>query len=82
MRKMLNNNCLESEVYMKRKIYESPLTLRTEVELESEFMEKASIFEPDNGHDKGLTIEEHGFANPGVEWEGDYTTGENAGWDN
>ncbi len=41
---MLNNNCLESEVYMKRKIYESPLTLRTEVELEDEFM-KASVFE-------------------------------------
>lgn len=78
---MLNNNCLESEVYMKRKIYESPLTLRTEVETEGGFME-ASIFGKEDGHDEGLTIEEHGFADPTVDWEGDYTTGENAGWDN
>lgn len=67
---MLNNNCLESEVYMKRKIYESPLTLRTEVELESEFMEKASVFEPDNGHDKGVSIEGHGFGNEGNYFNG------------
>lgn len=50
---------------MKRKIYESPLTLRTEVELESEFMEKASVFEPDNGHDKGVSIKGHEFGNSG-----------------
>ena len=43
---MLNNNCLESEVYMKRKNYESPLTLRTEVELEGKFMLEASVFNP------------------------------------
>lgn len=54
---MLNNNCLESEVYMKRKIYESPLTLRTEVELEGEFM-KASVFE-DEENTENLTIEDH-----------------------
>lgn len=75
---MLNNNCLESEVYMKRKIYESPLTLRTEVELESEFMEKASVFEPDNEHDKGVTIEGHGFGNSqdftGTGWDDDQST--------
>lgn len=44
IRKMLNNNYLESEVCMKRKMYESPLTLRTEVELESGFMQEASVF--------------------------------------
>lgn len=64
-----------------QKKYEAPQTQHAEVELEQGFM-KASIFEPDDGHDKGLTIEEHGFANPGADWEGDYTTGENAGWDN
>lgn len=68
---------------MKKKIYEAPLFEVKRVELEKGFM-KASIFLPDEGHDKGLTIEEHGFANttPGVEWEGDYTQGKNAGWDN
>ncbi len=64
-----------------QKKYEAPQTQHAEVELEQGFM-KASIFEPDDGHDKGLTIEEHGFANPGADWEGDYTAGENAGWDN
>lgn len=64
-----------------QKKYEAPQTQHAEVELEQGFM-KASIFEPDDGHDKGLTIEEHGFANPGADWEGDYTQGENAGWDN
>lgn len=70
---MLNNNCLESEVYMKRKIYESPLTLRTEVELEGEFM-KASVFEDGKENAEGVTIEEHGFASTGT-WEGDYSGG-------
>lgn len=55
---MLNNNCLESEVYMKRKIYESPLTLRTEVELEGEFM-KASVFDPNDGKDQGVSTQQH-----------------------
>lgn len=64
-----------------QKKYEAPQTQHAEVELEQGFM-NASIFEPDDGHDKGLTIEEHGFANPNADWEGDYTTGENAGWDN
>lgn len=64
-----------------QKKYEAPQTQHAEVELEQGFM-KASIFEPDDGHDKGLTIEEHGFADPSADWEGDYTQGENAGWDN
>lgn len=51
--------------------YESPSTKKTQVNLESGFM-SASIFEEENQHDEGLTTEEHGFANPGAEWEGDY----------
>lgn len=43
IRKILNNNYLESEVCMKRKMYESPLTLRTEVELEGEFMSASVV---------------------------------------
>lgn len=66
---------------MKKTKYLAPSTKYTDVELEQGFM-KASIFEKEDGHDQGLTIEEHGFANPGAEWEGDYTTGDNAGWDN
>lgn len=61
IRKMLNNNYLESEVYMKRKMYESPLTLRTEVELEGGFMQKASVFDPADQHDEGVTIQNHEF---------------------
>lgn len=64
-----------------QKEYEAPQTTCLEVELEQGFM-KASIFEKEDGHDQGLTIEEHGFANPGADWEGDYTTGDYAGWDN
>ena len=51
--------------------YESPFTKKTQVNLESGFM-TASIFEEENQHDEGLTTEEHGFANPGEEWEGNY----------
>lgn len=48
IRKMLNNNYLESEVCMKRKMYESPLTLRTEVELEGYFCASADIQNPND----------------------------------
>lgn len=57
--------------------YESPLTKKTQVNLESGFM-TASIFEEENKHDKGLSTEEHGFANPTKEWEGNYGDSE---WD-
>lgn len=60
---------------MKKK-YIAPQTEMSEVELESGFM-KASVFEGEN-QEKGLTTEEHGFANPDEEWEGDYN---NQGWD-
>ena len=54
-----------------KKDYIAPHTEKTEVELEQGFM-KASIFEAENQHDEGLSTEEHGFANPGASWEGDY----------
>lgn len=57
--------------------YESPSTKKTQVNLESGFM-SASIFEDENKHDEGLSTEEHGFANPGAEWEGNYGESE---WD-
>jgi hypothetical protein len=57
---------------MKRKEYESPQTLIAEVELENGFM-AASVFEDGKENAEGVTIEEHGFANPKAEWEGDYS---------
>ena len=45
---------------MKKKEYEIPRMDKLEVELEQGFM-KASIFEPEDGHDKGVTIEGHEF---------------------
>lgn len=62
---------------MMKKKYETPLTRSTEVELESGFM-TASIFDPEDGHDDDVTIEEHGFADPSKDWEGDY---DGQGWD-
>ena len=59
---------------MKRKVYETPVTTRTAVELESGFM-SASILHEDSGHDKGLQTEEHGFADPYKDFEGDYGYG-------
>lgn len=42
--------------------YVAPQTKSSEVELEQGFL-KASIFEPEDGHDKGVTIEGHEFGN-------------------
>lgn len=47
-----------------QKEYEVPQTTCLEVELEQGFM-KASIFEEGEGHDKGVSIEGHGFGNSG-----------------
>ena len=62
---------------MKKKEYESPRMDKLEVELEQGFM-KASVFEPENKHDKGVTIEGHGFGNSqdftGTGWDDDQTT--------
>lgn len=42
--------------------YESPSTRKTQVNLENGFM-SASVFEDGTENAKGVTIEEHGFAN-------------------
>ncbi len=59
------------------KQYVAPQTQHVEVELEQGFM-KASVFEPENGHDKGVTIEGHGFGNSqdftGTGWDDNQTT--------
>ena len=61
---------------MKKKEYEIPRMDKLEVELEQGFM-KASVFEPENGHDKGVTIEGHEFGNnqdfSGSSWDDDST---------
>lgn len=69
---------------MRKETYETPLFESIRVEMEEGIMLKASTFEPgDETTQQGLSIEEHGFATPGVEWEGDYTGSveEGGGWD-
>lgn len=53
--------------------YESPFTKKTQVNLESGFM-NSSVFDPENGQDDGVSIEGHEVGNTG-----DYT---DIGWDN
>lgn len=53
--------------------YESPFTKKTQVNLESGFM-NASVFDPENQQDDGVKIEGHEVGNTG-----DYT---DLGWDN
>lgn len=65
---------------MKKKVYEAPLFEALRVELEQGFM-KASVFEPGEGHDKGVSIEGHGYGNYGNYF--DNTTvgqGDQPGW--
>lgn len=65
----------------KMKKYEAPETKHQEVELENGFM-SASVFEGGKENADGVTIEQHGFANPGAPWEGDYSDPNNGGtWD-
>lgn len=63
---------------MNKKFYETPLTQHVEVELEEGIMNKASVFDPEDQHDKGVTIEGHGFGNgqdfSGTGWDDDNTT--------
>lgn len=56
-----------------KKEYIAPLTERTEVELEQGFMSSASVFDPENEQNNGVSIEGHGVGNTG-----DYT---GIGWD-
>lgn len=65
---------------MKKTKYLAPSTKCSNVELEQGFM-KASIFEPEDGHDKGVSIEGHGYGNYGNYF--DNTTpgqGDQTGW--
>ena len=57
---------------MRKETYETPLFESIRVEMEEGIM-KASMFEPEDGHDKGVTIEGHGFGN-----SQDFT---GSGWD-
>ena len=50
---------------MKKKLYETPRTQHVEVELEEGIMNTASAFDPEDGHDGGVSIEGHGFGNEG-----------------
>lgn len=60
-----------------QKKYEAPQTQHAEVELEQGFM-SASVFDPADNHDKGVSIEGHGFGNSkdftGTEWDDDQNT--------
>lgn len=58
---------------MKKKMYVSPETNMKFVELEKGLM-KASVFDPENNQDDGVSITGHEVGN-----EGDYT---GLGWDN
>lgn len=49
---------------MKKKCYEAPDMEVVRVELEKGFM-KASIFEPEDKHDEGVTIQNHEFGESG-----------------
>lgn len=62
----------------RQKEYETPQTTFVEVELEGNFC--TSVFEGGTENADGVTIEEHGFAEPFKDWEGDYS-GEGSGWD-
>lgn len=57
---------------MKKKCYEAPDMEVVRVELEKGFM-KASVFEDGKENAEGVTIEQHGFAEPDKAWEGSYT---------
>ena len=59
----------------KKETYEAPQTQMSEVELEQGFM-NASVFDPEDQHDEGVSIKGHEFGN-----SGDYFDNENgASW--
>lgn len=66
---------------MKKKEYEIPRMDKLEVELEKGFM-KASVFEPEDGHDKGVSIEGHKFGNSGDYFDNPTTEPGWNEWDN
>lgn len=66
---------------MKKKVYEAPLFEALRVELEQGFM-KASVFEPGEGHDKGVSIEGHKYGNYGNYFDNDNGIDGWNDWDN
>lgn len=64
-----------------QKKYEAPQIQHAEVELEQGFM-KASVFDPENNQDDGVTITGHEVGNTGdysnIGWDDDGTT--NSTW--
>lgn len=62
---------------MRKETYETPLFESIRVEMEEGIM-KASVFEPEDGHDKGVTIEGHGFGESqdftGTGWDDDQSS--------
>lgn len=59
--------------------YEAPVTTRTFVETEGSFC--GSVIEPEDPNTQtGMTIEEHGFANPNLDYEVGATTGAEDQW--
>lgn len=64
-----------------KKTYESPQTKHVEVELEEGFM-KASVFDPADGHDKGVSIEGHEYGNYGNYFDNDNGIDGWNDWDN
>lgn len=48
----------------KKETYEAPQTQMSEVELEQGFM-NASVFDPEDQHDEGVSIKGHEFGNSG-----------------
>lgn len=65
----------------KQKEYETPQTTFVEVELEKGFM-NASVFDPEDGHDEGVSIEGHAFGNSGNYFDNDNGTDGWNDWDN
>lgn len=63
---------------MKKKMYVSPETEMKLVELENGFMSNASVFDPENEQDDGVSIEGHEVGNTGnytnIGWDGDDTS--------
>lgn len=63
---------------MKKKNYETPHTQHVEVELEEGIMTTASIYDPSNHQEEGVTIEGHEFGNSmdfsGDSWDSEGTT--------
>lgn len=67
---------------MKKKLYETPHTQHVEVELEEGLMSKASVFDPEDGHDNGVSIEGHEFGNSGNYFDNPTTESGWNEWDN